>query len=226
MRDAEARLLEASAKVKRLQRTACHVVASSCAAGASSLLVDVASLSQFESGYRLQQAPRYNSSAAHSTDTRPAEKPVLASSTAIGPTGPKLRIWGRTSSVNVQKVLWTLGQLGVPFVRYDTVLGGPAQDDDYLSLNPHGKIPTIVDTDGTTLYESNAIIRYLCAKYGDGTLWQQDPAVRARADLLMDLQQTQFNTDSVKYCHRTVPIDCFGSETLSVLRTFCLSMSR
>ena len=111
-----------------------------------------------------------------------------------------LKVWGRTSSVNVQKVLWTLDQLAIPYERFDTVMGGPAQDADYLTRNPNGKIPVIVDTDGTTVYESNVITRYLCAKYGAASaapFWPASPADRAKADMLMDLQQTQFSTDSV-----------------------------
>ena len=68
-----------------------------------------------------------------------------------------LNILGRATSTNVQKVLWTLDQLAIPYERFDTVMGGPAQDADYLTRNPNGKIPVIVDTDGTTVYESNVI---------------------------------------------------------------------
>ena len=55
-------------------------------------------------------------------------------------------------------------------------------------MNPQGRVPTIVDTDGLLLYESHAIVRYLCAKYGGETsLWQDDPGTRARGDIFMDL---------------------------------------
>ena len=50
---------------------------------------------------------------------------------------------------------------------------------------PNGLVPTI-DDDGFILWESNAIVRYLAAKYSAGTLWPIDPAARANADRWMD----------------------------------------
>lgn len=99
-----------------------------------------------------------------------------------------LEVWGRKNSVNVQKVIWSCVEMGVPFQRYD--VGGPFggnREPDYLALNPNGLIPAISD-DGFVLWESNAIVRYLAAKHGAGTLWSEDPAARAEADKWMDWQ--------------------------------------
>jgi glutathione S-transferase len=52
-------------------------------------------------------------------------------------------------------------------------------------MNPNGRVPTIED-DGFVLWESNAIVRYLSAKHGAGTLWPSDPRQRADADRWMD----------------------------------------
>jgi len=74
-----------------------------------------------------------------------------------------LKIWGRESSTNVQKVLWTCAELDIPYDRID--VGGPFGGLDtasYRSLNPNGLIPTIED-DEFVLWESHAIIRYLAA---------------------------------------------------------------
>ena len=76
-----------------------------------------------------------------------------------------LRIWGRISSINVQKVVWCAGELGCEFERIDAggafgVVDTPA----YGRLNPNRKVPVIED-DGFVLWESNAIVRYLCARY-------------------------------------------------------------
>ena len=101
-----------------------------------------------------------------------------------------LKILGRKTSSNVQKVLWCCAELNIPFVRED--VGGPFGKNDqpeYLRLNPNGLVPTI-DDDGFVLWESNAIVRYLCAKHGAGTLCPDDIAVRADADRWMDWQQT------------------------------------
>jgi len=101
-----------------------------------------------------------------------------------------LKILGRTTSSNVQKVLWCCSELGIPFERED--VGGPFGKNntpEYRALNPNGLVPTI-DDDGFILWESNAIVRYLCAKHGVGKLWPNDLAQRADADRWMDWQQT------------------------------------
>ena len=99
-----------------------------------------------------------------------------------------LRIWGRSNSINVQKVLWCCGELGVRYERVD--VGGPFggnREPGYLRLNPNGLVPAISDG-GFVLWESNAIVRYLSAKHGMGTLCPEDLAERADADRWMDWQ--------------------------------------
>ncbi len=99
-----------------------------------------------------------------------------------------LKIWGRINSVNVQKVLWCCGELEVPYERVDA--GGQfgrTGEPDYLAMNPTGLIPTIED-DGFALWESNTIVRYLCARHGANTLWPEDPVTRALAEKWMDYQ--------------------------------------
>jgi glutathione S-transferase len=97
-----------------------------------------------------------------------------------------LRIWGRKTSSNVQKVLWTCGELNLPFERID-VTGeyGATKEPTYLAMNPNGLVPTIEDK-GRTLWESNTITRYLAREYGQGTLEPADPIERARASQWMD----------------------------------------
>jgi glutathione S-transferase len=99
-----------------------------------------------------------------------------------------LKVWGRANSVNVQKVLWCLGELEVRFERRDVGgLYGGNREPEYLARNPTGLVPMISD-DGFDLWESNAIVRYLGARYGAGRLWPEDPASRAVADKWMDYQ--------------------------------------
>ncbi len=86
---------------------------------------------------------------------------------------------GRLSSCNVQKVIWVLEELGLPYDHIE--LGGKFggnNDPDYLAMNPNGRVPTIKDGE-LILWESDAIVRYLCAQYGAGTLWPEDPIARA-----------------------------------------------
>ncbi|WP_235691880.1 glutathione S-transferase family protein [Elioraea tepida] len=105
------------------------------------------------------------------------------------------RILGRANSLNVMKVLWACAELGLNFVRED--LGGPFGGLDtpaYRALNPNRLVPVLVEPDGWSMWESNAILRYLAATYGKGTaLWPDDPRARARADQWMDWQQTAAN---------------------------------
>lgn len=103
-----------------------------------------------------------------------------------------LVIWGRTNSVNVQKVLWCCEEMALGYERIDA--GGPfgvVNTAQYRSLNPNGLVPTI-DDGGFVLWESNAIVRYLAAKHGAGSLWPQELKARAEADRWMDWMLTTF----------------------------------
>ena len=97
-----------------------------------------------------------------------------------------IRIWGRTNSSNVQKVLWAADEVGAKYERIDA--GGAfgiVKEPKYLAMNPNALVPTIEDGD-LVLWESNAIVRYFAAKYGKSTLWIDDPGKRALAEKWMD----------------------------------------
>ena len=105
-----------------------------------------------------------------------------------------LKLWGRANSINVHKVLWTLDELGVPYERIDAGLHfGVVNTPEYRKMNPNGRVPTISD-DGFILWESNAIVRYLAAKHGAGTLWPTDLKERGAVDRWMD-----WTTDFVQH---------------------------
>lgn len=101
-----------------------------------------------------------------------------------------LKIWGRANSMNVQKAMWAVGELGIPHERIDAggKFGG-LDTPQYLAMNPNKRIPTI-DDGGVIVWESGAVVRYLAARYGSGSLWPADPGERARADQWMDWKQT------------------------------------
>ena len=99
-------------------------------------------------------------------------------------------VWGRKNSLNVQKAVWALDEAGVPFERLDAGLEfGLLDTESYGRLNPNRRIPTLIDGD-TVVWESNAVTRYVAAKWSDGDLWPSDPAARALADMWMDWVQT------------------------------------
>ncbi|MET0340000.1 MAG: glutathione S-transferase family protein [Polyangiales bacterium] len=94
----------------------------------------------------------------------------------------KLTLWGHPRSINVQKVLWGLDELGLAYERIDAGgTFGKNKDPDYLAKNPNGLIPTLVE-DGEPLWESNAILRYLFTKHGAAPLQPATALLRARAD--------------------------------------------
>ena len=101
-----------------------------------------------------------------------------------------LKILGRRTSGNVMKPLWTADELGLEYEQSDVggKFGGN-REPGYLAMNPMGLVPTLIEDD-FVLWESNAITRYLCEKYGQGSLHPADPGVRAVADTWMDWQQT------------------------------------
>jgi glutathione S-transferase len=100
-----------------------------------------------------------------------------------------LKIWGRNTSSNVQKVIWALGEMKVPFERID-VGGtfGKTKEAPYLAMNPNSLVPTLEEEDGFTLWESNSICRYLAAKHQNRTLEPADLRTRALAHKWMDWQ--------------------------------------
>lgn len=106
-----------------------------------------------------------------------------------------LTVWGRTNSINVQKVMWTLAELGLEHERIDAggAFGG-LDTPAYGAMNPNRKIPTVRDGE-TVVWESNACVRYLAARYGEGSLWPSDPGRRARADMWMDWQISTLQAD-------------------------------
>ena len=101
-----------------------------------------------------------------------------------------LRIWGRTNSVNVQKVLWCCAELEIAYERVDAGMQfGVVTTPDYLALNPNALIPTI-EEDGVVLWESNVIVRYLASRHGEGSLCPAGVRTRFAAEKWMDWQAT------------------------------------
>ncbi len=103
-----------------------------------------------------------------------------------------LKIWGRHNSSNVRKVLWCAEEIGLPYesIEVGGAFGG-TQTPEYRQMNPNGLVPVIEDH-GLPLWESNAIVRYLSARYALGTLYPEDPARRAQSEKWMDWTISSF----------------------------------
>ena len=100
-----------------------------------------------------------------------------------------IKVWGRKTSANVQKVMWAIGEIGLPHERID--IAGPFgknREPAYLAMNPNGLVPTLEEEDGFLLWESNAIVRYLAAKHRASVLEPADLHARALANQWMDWQ--------------------------------------
>lgn len=108
-----------------------------------------------------------------------------------------LKVWGRKTSVNVQKVMWTVAELGLKSERVDVggAFGG-LDTAEFAKLNPNRQIPVIEDA-GVTLWESGAIIRHLARTYGAGGLYPSDAKAVARADQWMDWALTSIYPDII-----------------------------
>jgi len=104
-------------------------------------------------------------------------------------------LWGRKNSYNVQKVLWILDELKIEYLHHDVGSNeGDLQKPEFLKLNPRARIPVLRDS-GTVIWESNTIVRYLSATYGEKIFWQNNPLQRSYADRWMDWELATLQPD-------------------------------
>ena len=106
-----------------------------------------------------------------------------------------LKVWGRRSSFNVQKVLWLVGELGL---AHEHVPAGGSfgrlDEPAFRAMNPHGHVPVLQDG-ALAIWESHTILRYLAACHDDGGFWASTPGERARIEGWMDWSQTSLQPD-------------------------------
>lgn len=101
-------------------------------------------------------------------------------------------VWGRSNSINVQKVLWCCEELGLACRRIDAGAHfGVTDTPAFRKLNPNRLVPAL-DDGSMQLWESNVIVRYLCHEHSRGGLFPSDTAIRFDAERWMDWQATVF----------------------------------
>jgi len=106
-----------------------------------------------------------------------------------------LTVYGRKSSFNVQKVMWLVAELGLAHRHLEQGGShGGLDTPEFRAMNPHGRVP-VIDDEGTIVWESHTILRYLAACYGLGTFWSDDAAHRSLSDRWMDWSQTTLQPD-------------------------------
>ncbi len=101
-----------------------------------------------------------------------------------------ITVWGRATSLNVQKVMWAIAELGLPVERLDRGghYGG-LDTDEFHALNPHRKVPAVRLDDGVTMFESNAIVRLLARRDPERRLWPEGGQAEADADMWAEWAQ-------------------------------------
>lgn len=118
-----------------------------------------------------------------------------------------LTIWGGLKSNNVQKVVWAVEELGVEYALVPAGMEhGKTNTADFSTLNPNGLVP-VIDDAGFVLWESNAIVRYLGAKYADAHFYPTNLEERALADRWMDWANLQFYSALRPAFHQLVRTD-------------------
>lgn len=116
-----------------------------------------------------------------------------------------LKVLGRTSSINVRKVLWACMELEMPF-EHDPDWGisdRSTKSPEFLAFNPNAQIPVLV-ADDFVLWESNSILRYLANSHGASPLYPSSAQARARVDQWLDWQAAELNPTWVYVFHSLV----------------------
>jgi glutathione S-transferase len=104
-----------------------------------------------------------------------------------------LKLLGKSSSINVRKVLWACAEMGIVIEQEQWGSGfKDTHTPQFLKLNPNAMVPVLLDGE-FVLWESNTICRYLASKQGRSDLLPTDVADRARVEQWMDWQATELN---------------------------------
>ena len=118
-----------------------------------------------------------------------------------------LKLFGRRNAYNVQKVLWTLAELELSYEHIEIgSLAGELDTTEFLALNPHARIPVLIDAEAV-VWESNTIVRYLCAQYDAGKLWPESAMLRSLAERWMDWELATLQDDFIRlfWCYYRTP---------------------
>jgi len=107
-----------------------------------------------------------------------------------------IKLLGRKTSGNVQKVLFLLEELRLPYQREDYGRQfGNTLTDAYRALNPNAKVPTMLDGE-LVIWESHSILRYLAALHAPA-LHGTTAAEKSQVERWMDWNLGALNTPYV-----------------------------
>jgi glutathione S-transferase len=139
-----------------------------------------------------------------------------------------IELWGRPSAYNVQKVMWTLGELGINFIQKDIGSNsGELESAQFKKLNPHSRIPVLVDSEAV-IWESNTIIRYLFAEYGAKDSAPVSPIQQSHIERWMDWELAKLQPDFIGlfWCFYRTPEADWDSTKIEYHRELCASHLR
>jgi len=134
-----------------------------------------------------------------------------------------MELWGRKNAYNVLKVLWILDELELDYQQHDVgSIPGELETAEYLAINPHARVPTLVDQ-GTAIWESNSICRYLAAEYSPGNLWPLQPLQRSFAERWMDWELSRLQPDFIDlfWGYYRTPVKQRNEEAIDAARIRC-----
>jgi glutathione S-transferase len=104
-----------------------------------------------------------------------------------------IKLLGRATSGNVQKVIFGLEEIGVKYAREDYGRQfNNTTTPEYKKLNPNSKVPTLLEGD-TVIWESNTILRYLAAVHKPA-LTGATPAEKSYVERWMDWVLASLNS--------------------------------
>jgi len=110
-------------------------------------------------------------------------------------------------SANSHGALATLRELGIENIEIVNAYG-KTRAPEFLAMNPCHTCPTLEFGDGVAIWESCAIMRYLCRSIPSGDkLYPKDLKAAARIDMVCDWRQT-----SMYNCIPAIGYGIFGME--------------
>ncbi len=123
-----------------------------------------------------------------------------------------MKIYGNNFSFNSNKVRFAANAMGLKYEFQNIDLAaGEQRKPEFLKINPTGRIPVLVDDNGFTIFESNAIARYLAERTGS-TLYPKDLSQRSIVNQWMDFGSIHVGAAMSKMFFNTLVYKFVGAE--------------
>lgn len=114
-----------------------------------------------------------------------------------------MKLYGHPYSNAARRVQMLCEECGIPYTyQLVDLMKGEQYTPEYLALNPNGKVP-VIDDDGFVLWESQAIMRYLCDKHKAQAWYPAEPKARAHVEGWLDWNQTRLGPEAGKIMFNT-----------------------